>query len=330
MRKVIAVYDEDPVYAENLVRGLPREEGFPYELVLFTDTERFLAFVNETPECMVLTDPDSGRAAKEELRTHRKVYLSDEQDHAGTDRVPAVYRYQPLSKLRRAILLAFSGEEENVTPERGSKAALIAVVSPVGRCGKTGFSGTISKLLSQRERVLFLSLACWAGLYEESVQDCIGDLSDYLYACETGRDFGDNCSGDSDLPKLLRIAPVSMPEDLFRADPETIRQIIDRISEKQAIRTAVLDLGTDERMMRAFLPLAGEIYVPSLRDRVSEAKTSAFLDWVRRTFGREVHERCRVLFLPEPPRFMNTEDGPEALLWSELGDYTRRLIGEMH
>ncbi len=327
VKKRIVLYDRDPFYGEKLSEALSKDPDFPYPVILFTDREKLEERIRqegaETGDLWILDEKTA-----EELRPliggAPLVALAEEKEREESASLPTVYKYRSARETGEALLRLFSGIEEGTFSAALVKTRLIGVVSPVGRALKTGFALTLGQLLSRKTSVLFVSLELCAGYSALFRREFAADLSDLLYAEETGRAL--DPAPDS-FHGMDVIAPAAAPEDLYPADPKRVRKAVLQLAERGNYDTVILDLASDYRLIEAFLPCCRQLFMPLLPDPLSEAKAAEFKRFVGRRFGTGPLHRLRSFVLPGEQVFSGDRDFAEQLVWSETGDFVRALIG---
>jgi len=350
MKEIMAVYDTEAGYADMLARKLMQENKFPFYVEGFSDMEGLMSFLRENPAAVVLTDqkdmkpelsalweetdPETLSAEKTALVPYgtsapgRVILLTELQGYDRIGAHGAVYKYQPVSRLSEEILKLLQQPEKpsGMLFASFTGVRFIGVAGPVGRCRKTSFCLALGQLLAGRERVLYLNFepcAAFPFLFEDEFTD---DLSELIYA------FSNNPK-ESDLTRFLQnfhglffVPPVHLPEDLYRTPAELLVRLAKTVSETGGFGTVILDLGTEYRLIEAFLPMLNKLFIPTAKDRFSREKTRVFGEWIRRADPNTEKLDPEVITLPESRTFLAGKAYIEQLLWSETGDYVRDLL----
>ena len=334
MKDVLLIYDSDLVYSRQLAERLSFREDVTQEVHWFTEPEELLAAVRAAEKPLVLTVRGHSEETEELLRLSKAgecvlLFLTEVRGYDHIEDVPAVFKYRPLSMIVEDIQAAAGEEQEAGNEAAFSRAGFIGVMSPVGRALKTSFCLTLGQLLSQGGKVLYVNLETCSGFPALFGREFEADLSDYLYAYGTGGEGGSLPEAMESFHGVDVLPPARLPEDLYRTDPQLIRNLLLKLARERSYAFVIVDLGTDYRLGEALLPGCGLIYVPVRRDPVSEAKAEEFMDWLRRVKGEKAL-RAEKLILPLRQTFVGGKEYAEQLLWSELGDYVRELLGGMY
>lgn len=324
-KEMLVIWDEDALYAKNLCDALNRRENFPFSCVVLSEDGGALS------NAAVLLV--SERAKRDEIQcpvTKETIFLTDVKGYSAVNKKRAIFKYQPVSALEAEIMKAYGEGKERSHDRPGlSRTRVIAVASPVGRSLKTSFSFVLGQLLSQSSAVLYVNLepfGAFSALFEEPFQY---DLSDLLYAFHAGTEHTKE-QEDAFLAHfhgLDFVAPAGTPEDVMTTDPAVIRDLVLKLAEVKAYDAVIVDIGPDFRHLLAMLPVTDKVYVPTRGDRMSREKTDLFVRWVQ-SLSRDEGPDVETLELPAGNLFRSGKNYLEQLLFTELGDYVRKLLGE--
>lgn len=332
MRHVMAVYDVDPIYAARFADVVNQKEKIPFEVVAFSSMAKLRAFAAETPVEILLIGSGAGIEEADSIGAGRVIVLTDAETAELDSEHPGVYKYQSSDSIIREVMACYC---ERRTPLPGtmvrSRARILGVYSPIGRCLKTSFAITLGKLLSQEGRTLYVNLEEFSGLSALTHMEYRTDLSDLLYFY---------CGGSYNLLRLNSVVhtmesldyipPVRYPEDLAQAGPEQIAGLLRTIGEDSGYETLVIDVGSCKRTAIPVMNLCTMVYMPVKEDGVSLAKLEEFDRYLEESGNSGLKERIKRLKLPYHSSFGRKENYLEQLLWGELGDYTRQLLrGEL-
>lgn len=332
MKEMLAVFDRDEAYLGRLSGALMRRVDCPYEVRTVTDGEDLRRLALEGRIAVLLLGEGAEEKDFDRSLAQRTVRLSAVREDSAPGAEDRVYKYQPVAGLLQALTASReTGREEagnasEAVPDQG----LIGVASPVGRCGKTAFALTLSRLLGEEKKVLDLDLQAFSGLggfYEKPFRY---GLSDLLYAERVGlsaRDAEAQKTEDFIVNQwgLHFAVPADSPEVILETPPAEIVRITERLYASGPYDAAVLDLGTEYRLIGAFLPKLRKLYIPTLEDASSRTKTELFLEWVRKNSMK--HDLpIETLLLPPAPPVVPGEDPVEKLLFSEMGSFVRKML----
>ena len=333
MREMLLIFDRDEAYVKRLSSALNRRSDCPFEVRTVSDPEDLKRLSMEGRVRFLLLGEGAEEKAFDRTLAGKTVHLSALREDQDVNGEATIYKYQPVGGLLRdlsALQDASKEEEAGTGPAAVPASGLIGVASPVGRCGKTAFSLTLARLLGEGKKVLSLDLEAFSGLGGIYGKTFRYGLSDLLYAERVGlsvwKEGGEEPEDFIQSRWGLDMAvPADDPEVIFETPPGEIVRAAERLLASRSYDAAVLDLGSEYRLIREFLPKLGKLYVPTLKDSLSQAKTEVFLNWVRKASGKR-ELPVETLFLPDGLQSPEGGDPVEALLFGEMGGYVRKLL----
>ena len=328
MKHIMAVYDVDPFYAARFAEVVNQKEKIPFEVMAFTSLERLRTYVKDNKVDFLLISSAVGKEEIEELGIGQVVSLSDGETLEADMEYPSVYKYQSSDSVIREVMACYCEKEGGMEPVAlASRAAVIGVYSPVGRCLKTSFALTAGQLLAQTGRTLYITLEEYSGLSVLTRTEYREDLSDLMYFYEQGSyNVLRLNSVIHSLGGLDYVPPARYPEDLSQISAVRMAELILKIAEGNVYETIILDVGNYGRQVFPLLELCSVIYMPVKEDSVSLAKLEEFFAHLKNSEHSELEERIKKLKLPYHSSFGRRENYLEQLLWGELGDYVRQLL----
>ena len=295
MVKILAVYDEDPLYAERLAEYVNQRETIPFTAMAFSDLERLKAYGNEH-EIEILLAGEGVKNQTDQVRAGLKMVLCGGEFSMEKEN-PSIYKYQSGDSILREVMTCYcAAPPEPALALAGARGRILGVYSPVNRCGKTAFALTLAQVLSKNWPVLFISLEEFAGFESILGGQAPRDLSDVLYLCRQGGFSWMKlrtivCSvGQVDM-----IPPAAYGEDLDQMEPEELAQVFG-------------------------------VYMPVLKDPVSQAKIEAFDRYLGAAGAISLKEKIQRIQLPVIRGYGRLDDYMEKLLWGEMGDFVRSLL----
>lgn len=329
MKRVMAVYDVDPLYAARFAEVVNQKEKLPFEVVAFTSLERLKAFAAETPIEILLISDQVCQEEAESVTAGKCMVLTEQETQKPEPEYPEIYKYQSSDGIVREVMACYCEKTDPVLDGAGKGTArLLGVYSPVSRCLKTSFAITMGKLLSRDLRTLYLNLEEFSGLSVLTHTEYRTDLSDLLYFY---------CSGTYNLLRLNSVVhsmdgldyipPVRYPEDLEQAGAENLAGLLQAIARESNYEVVLVDMGSGRLAAVRLMELCQTIYMPIQEDSISLAKLEEFDRYLDRAGKEGLRERIQRLKLPYHSSLGRMENNYlEQLLWGELGDYTRRLL----
>lgn len=327
MVKVMAVYDRDPLYAKRLSEYINQKGSVPFRAMAFSSLERLIDYSGEQEIEILLVGEDSVQEVRE-VRAGLKMVLCG-GEFVKEREEKSIYKYQSGDCIMREVMACYCAEPvDRELAYFGRKALILGVYSPVGRCGKTSFALTLGQVLSGSFPTLFLSLEEFSGLSGLLGEELPQNLSDVLYLYEQGELNGLKLrSMVGTRGGMDYLAPVKWGEDLSQTPAEDLAMMIGQIAGESGYERLVVDLGRACGGAAPLLDLCDVIYMPVREDPISVAKAAEFEDYLEFAQAQRVREKIKRLHLPPFAGGRGSREYFDQLLWGELGDYVRALVG---
>ena len=115
-------------------------------------------------------------------------------------------------------------------------------------------------------------------------------------------------------------------EDLDQAQPEEIAGLLKQIGTESGYERIVVDMGHMGKGALELFAACDVVYMPVLDDPVSTAKLEDFETYLKEAGHKGMEEKIQKLHLPEIKTGIRRGGYMEQLLWSEMGDYVRKLL----
>lgn len=329
-KNIFAVCDLEVEYAYNFMEYMNRKHSIPFEIQAFTDTAVLCEFGKDKKiEILLISD----KAVNEEVRRLKigqLIILSEGVHYPGLDQYPSVYKYQASDMLVREVMACYCAEQniqaEPVAVKRNMKT--IGIYSPVGRAQKTSFALTMGEILSKEQAVLYLNLESYAGFEQIFGKEYDATLSDLLYYARQENQNLIYKMGTmvQTLGNLDYLPPAQTPGDIQGTTFEEWHRLLQEIQNNSNYEVVILDLGDGVQDLFRVLALCDVVYEPIQSDMISEAKQKQFEALLTVWDFQEVLEHLRPVKLPYHQSARSGAMYFDELVWSELGDYIRRLL----
>jgi hypothetical protein len=328
MIKMMAVYDEDPVYAQRLVDYVNQREKMPFTAMAFSGMEKLEEYAKEHPIEILLVGEKSLEKARE-LKAGQVMVLCEGELKEVREDSPSIYKYQSGDGIMREVMANYgSYQTEPALAYMGRRSLVHGIYSPINRCMKSSLALTVGQVLSKSMSVLYISLEAYSGFSRLVSADYETDLSDVLYLYRQGNfNWIKLKSMVYTWGSMDFIPPVRYGEDLEQMTPEDLALLIGKISLESGYDRLVIDMGQAGHGSPALLDACDVIYMPVKEDVISAAKLEEFEEYLAGADDGHIQEKIQKVKLPAQKLPVRMEGYMEQLLWGELGDYARRLLG---
>lgn len=326
MKRIMAVYDEDPFYADRFAEFVNQREA-AFHAVAFTSLARLKIFSEQQKIEVLLVGDTVEKTQLDGIQAGQVIRLG-ETDIPG-EKEKTVYKYQATDGVLREVMTCYQMKEPVIPISAvGRKSRIIGVYSPVSRCGKTSFAFTMGQELARERKALFLTMEECCTLSALTGTEYESGLSDLLYYYRQGEyshlrlrtmtySWGD----------LDYIPPVEYAEDLSQIKGDELAGLVEQIAKEGIYETIIVDLGHFFWGTEAFLRLCDVIYTPTREDPVSEVKLEQWNQYLEVSGYGSLKERIQMIQLPSQRTGGNTGHYLDQLLWGEMGDFVRTLVG---
>lgn len=328
MERIMAIYDVESSYAERFADVVNQRERTPFLVVAFTTMEKLKEYAKEHPIEILLIN---SLVPEENYRTvgaRQVIRLEDGEVVAAPGSSPGVYKYQSADGIVREVMACYceTSAEEPVRISSRSRARMIGIYSPVGRCLKTSLAWTLGQQIAKDSRALFVSLEEYSGFSRLLPESGEETLSEVIYGFRQERYHGMRlASMVYSQGNLDYIRPVRYPEDLDQISGGELARLLRQLAGESAYEAIVVDAGHVRRELFELLECFDVIYMPVKDDSVSAAKLEEFEEHLEAAGKQRIKEQIQKLKLPYHNNFGRQDTYMDQLLWGELGDYVRKL-----
>ena len=327
-KRVMAVYDADPLYTEGFAEFVSRKEQIPFSVIAFTALELLKAYGEDHKIELLLIDSSVSREEIEKIGAAFVVMLAEGEVLLAEGQYPSVCKYQAADGIMREVMKHYCdnpGEGGYAMVSRTGR--IIGVYSPINRCLKTSFALTMGQLLARDLKVLYMNFEDCSGFGRLMGEEYRGGLSDLLYYySQEGFRWSRLGAVVYTWGDLDYVPPVEYPEDLCQVTGQMMADLVSHIAGESTYGSIILDLGQFGKKAAEVLEVCDAVYMPVKDDCVSAAKVEEFEEYLTSSGREALKSRIHKIKPPYHSSFGRRDNYLEQLLWGELGDYTRQLL----
>ncbi len=327
MRKIIlTICDREERYAEKLGEYFKQKQGIPFEILIFTDSDIFWNFFEQKEIGFLLLSEETVDKQKLEKFKGCVVILSDGSVSSELLRYPSICKYQSCDQIFEEILKVYAEHNTEKTEKPvhllKKETRLLAVYSPVRRCGKTGFAITIGQILAEKYPVLYLNLEPVAGYKNDSDLEDQADISDLIYLFRQNRsNFLYQLGAVAKKIRKLDYIPPGIGWDLTKVKTEEWINMIKEIFKYSTYEIMILDVDESVENLPKLLNFCEKIYMPVLEEETAKEKIEQYEKMIAKSPNIELLQKTVKISLP----FFSRRD-PEILFFGEMGQFARKLL----
>ncbi len=274
-RNVMALCDTEEEYARLMTEFLRRHKDLPWELHTYTSVEELLERERHCPVAMLVVAESAYTDEMQRLQPGRTVVLN-ESGVLHWKELPCVDKYQQAEEVLRYLLAVYMEIAEVQLPRlrTDSPVVFIGNYSPVRRSMQTSFALTMSQLLAQEHRTLYLNFEHYAGIAELLPDTQTFDLADLLYFLNAEQD-----RFRLRMRTMLRhkgnldyIPPMKSGQNLLTVTAAEWLGLLQKIEELGEYEYVILDLSESMQGLFDILRLCRHIFTLTREDRIARSK----------------------------------------------------------
>lgn len=333
MEKVLAIYDFESDFSNNLMEYLNRKKGFSFRTRVFTNMESLNSYLSQNRIEILLLGEDAAELFEDGLCGRQnigQICLLTESGRVREDSAyPVVFKFQSAEELLREVLSLY--EEKDSGAKRITLTGvpgIYSVCSPCGGSGKTCLSLAVAAALAEKGETLYVSLEPFSVLQvllrhkpEQGISEWIYYLKESGPGLKTRFHSVVVREGEVDY-----IAGPSHGMDLNDLDEEDMETWLRQLAEEENYRYIVFDIGIMNEAVLTLLRHSGRILVPVKKGFLEEEKYACFLKQLNRSGDGDLTERIERLTLPYEEELDGRQFEMRRLKDGELGRFVQNFL----
>lgn len=157
MKKIMAIYDSDVIYATRFMELFQKRKEFDFDFSAFTKKESLEEYSkNNQIEILLLGDGLKQEEIPKENIKH--IYnISEHPIYGDNVDIPTIFKYQPAQDIMSEVISDYViNEKETKDGCSSGNIRIISVFSPIQGSTKLSFAWSLSLILSEKRKVLFI------------------------------------------------------------------------------------------------------------------------------------------------------------------------------
>ncbi len=285
---VLAICDDQAVYADLLTKQLLREEEDLFQICRFSSFPELVLF-QEQHEIQSLLISESFEHEIHEIRarqifclTAKKMKARIRNESEDKRSLRYIYRYQSAEEIYTILReeVEEAAKNKNIFQnEEESKTQLIGIYNPVHRNGQTTFAKALAEYYGGKgKRALYLNMEEYAGISEKAPNGQ-GDLGEVLYYLKQDiKNINYRLAAFTTKVKQYEIVePILMSNELRNITLEEWLSFFDEIMERSGYEVIILDLDSCIQGLLEILERCEQVYMPIRLDCRGDNKRRQFL-----------------------------------------------------
>ncbi len=181
MRKIIALFDSDSIYAARFLEYFQNKQDFEWEVVAFTKKEKLADYLHEHKIELFLIGPEE---VTEVIPTEYLKFcyqLTQERSESNPEQ-NRIYRYQSVERIMEQILADYMRKQDEVSLSMNPNRMNISTVySVVPGSQDIAFAWSFSFQLAKQRKALFLPLELLSFKQIDFTDHTKHGLSEFIY-----------------------------------------------------------------------------------------------------------------------------------------------------
>ncbi len=327
MNHILAVCDEEEVYASKLADYLNLKEGFPFQVRHFSTIGKLVQFSNQQDvEAALVCEKYEDELTKAQVIP--SVITLSETNNIERKGQKTVWKYQSCEVLIKEVLQILAKEgKEGSHILRNVPLKIIGLYSPVKRTMQTTFGLTMGQLLAKRGKVLYINMEGFSGLNSMLKRNFQRDLSDLLYYMQNGKQgltyimgsMVESVNGMDILPPML------CQMDLISIEAKEWLSLFYEIESHSEYEYLILDLSDSIQGLFEILRQCFVIYTMTERDGFAMAKIDQYEQMIKQCRYEDILNKTHKC---ELPKFSYLPEQLDRLTVSELASVVKEKIKE--
>lgn len=325
---VLVLYDIEDEYTCLMSDYLRNQKGIPWKIRSYTDEKELLSYETGKHISILLVSESSYGDSIKVLDTDRIVLLNE--SGFVDDELLNVGKYQAAENVLHSLLelyVEFADVSRKILPSN-KKTSFIGVYSPIKRSLQTTFALTMSELMSENARTLYISFEHYCGTPDIMPGDAEMDLADLVYFlnADTEKFKLHFQSIVRQRGSLSYIPPMKSGQNLLTVSPQEWKNLLSRISETELFDVVIMDLTDSMQGLFEVLRECEFVYTIMKDDQIAQVKMMQYENLLTLYEYKDVMDKT---FRITMPRFQYIPDVLEQYTIGDFSDYVRRMISKM-
>ena len=273
----LVICDREEGYAAAFAVFLTRKKELAFQVQVCDSLSQVAAVLEEHPIDILLIGGNYPVKERGKMKAGN-IFVLAESGNVGTNpNETAIYKYQSGEAILAEIICGCSKESEAkdlfIRSVRTKNARVIGIYSPVHRSGKTSYGLKLGQELASSSNVLYLNMELYGGIggYFPEEGHTLADA--LYYSRQESKNLGLILTAlVKHMGALDYLLPVRVSEDIKSVSLEEWTGMILQIVDQSIYDILILDIDEGLRDVYGLLRLCTEVYVPTVKDAVAEAK----------------------------------------------------------
>lgn len=326
---MLVLYDTEEEYAQLMTDFLRKHRDLPWVIRTYTNSSELLK-EEQGNDITMLVVAESAYAEEIKVLQSTCIVVLNESGIVRWDEVHNINKYQKAGQVLKELLEIYVEIADVPLPriQTDCGTRLIGIYSPVRRCFQTSFAITMSRMLAETHKTLYLNFEHYAGLTELLPDRQTRDLADVLYflTAETEKFQLRLQTMIQHKGALDYIPPMRVGQNLLTITAAEWKQLLCKICELGEYEYVVLDLSENMQGLFEILRMCTKIFTLTGEDKVAESKLLQYEQVLELYEYQDVLDKSKRCHIPKLRRLPDTLG---QYTRGDLAEYVRREIEEL-
>ena len=322
---LLVLYDSEEEYTLLMSDYMRNYPGLPWRIHAYSGEEELFK-QEESENISILLVSESSYTDRLKMLNPQKMIILNEFGYE-IEGFETVDKYQA-AEIVLQIIIQFYLEIAGELPGRittKNTTRFIGVYSPIKRCLQTTFSVTLSEILAEKHRTLYLNFESYCGIAEMLSKDGENDLSDLIYFLNVDAE-----KFNLHLQTMLKrvadleyVPPIRYGQNLLTITESEWMNLLKKISETEMFDYVVMDLTDSIQGIPEILRICNRVYTITRDDDYAKIKMAQYENMMIKFEYEDVVERTeRFVF----PKFKYLPITADQYTRGDLADYIREKM----
>ena len=325
---LFVLFDNEEEYTLLMSDYLKNYRGLPWKVHSYTGESELLKAEQGKQIAMLVVAESSMTERVKGLAPSRLVVLN-ESGYLPEDSVESIDKYQAAETVLQMLIQSYL----EVAGERGGKLSatgrtrFIGVYSPVKRSLQTTFALTLSELLSEKCRTLYLNFEHYSGVVEILAGDGDRDLADLVYFMNVDTDkFRLHLQTMlKQINEMVFVPPMRYGQNLLSVTESEWLDLLKKIDDSGLFDYVILDLTDCLQGLPEILRICNRVYTLMKDDTFAKVKMMQYENMLSAyEYGDILEKTERFVF----PKFRNFPVSPDQFNRGDIADFVRQKMEE--
>lgn len=328
-KDLLILCDAEEEYARLMSDYLKTCPDLPWEIHTYTKVSKLIEMEKNTEIAMLVVSESVYTEELQQLQSLCTVLLN-ESGIVRYGQIQNINKYQRSDIVLKGLLQMYTEVSGSELPRLFDEenTIFIGMYSPVRRCRQTSFALTMSQMLAEHDRTLYLNFEHYAGITELLPDVQSRDLADLLYFLNSDKERF-RLRMQTMIQKkgcLDYVPPMRSGQNLLSISEGEWLELLQRISEMDEYKYVVLDLSESMQGVYELLRRCKRVFTLTMEDRIAQSKVIQYEEMLALCEYQDVLKKTTKCCIP---KFYKLPEELERYTRGDLANYVREKMNDL-